>query len=503
MMAAFLLSRLTGLFRTVAISYQFGTGPQLDAYFAANRLSDTLFQVVAGGAVSAAFIPVLAAYLTRGQRAEAWRMVSALVSIAVGLMVPLSLALALLAPLVVRLWGGFDPAQHELAVGMLRILLISPTAFALGTLLTSVLNAEGRFLLAALAPSAYNLGIIFGALVLSRWYGVRGLAIGAALGALCYLLVQLPGMVQVGLRLRPWLGLGDPGVRRVGKLMAPRALGLAVTQLNFLVISVLASPIEGAITALDYGWTLMMLPLGLFAMAISTAVFPTLAAQTASDELGEMTRTLVGALRVILYLTVPAAAGLMLLGGPIVQALLERGEFGPASAGLTVVALRFYAIGLPGQATVEIVTRAFYALHDTRTPVAVAALAMATNFLLGLLLRPWLGHGGLALALSVASLLEAGLLVGLARRRLRDLDAARLLASAGRSLAGAAVLALALALVAGPVERLIEASGQVERLAILAVAVAVGATVYVVATLALRAEEPRQLFGLARRGLGS
>src|SRR5437867_9052724 len=268
MMAAYLLSRLTGLLRTVAISSRFGTGPELDAYFAANRLSDTLFQVVAGGAVSAAFIPVLAGYLTRGERAEAWRMVSALFSIAVALMVPLSLLLALLAPLVVRLWGGFDPEQHDLAVGMLRILLISPTAFALGTLITSVLNAEGRFLLAALAPSAYNLGIIVGALVLAAWQGVYGLAIGASLGAVLYLVIQLPGLLQARGRVRPWLGFDHPGVRRVGKLMAPRTLGLAVAQLNFLVISVLASPIPGGITSLDYAWTLMMLPLGLFAMAI-------------------------------------------------------------------------------------------------------------------------------------------------------------------------------------------------------------------------------------------
>ncbi|HEV8632622.1 MAG TPA: murein biosynthesis integral membrane protein MurJ [Chloroflexota bacterium] len=503
MMAAFLLSRVTGLLRTVAISSRFGTGPELDAYFAANRLSDTLFQVVAGGAVSAAFIPVLAGYLTRGERAEAWRMVSALFSIAVALMVPLSLLLALLAPLVVQLWGGFDPGQHDLAVGMLRILLISPTAFALGTLITSVLNAEGRFLLAALAPSAYNLGIIVGALVLAAWQGVYGLALGASLGAVLYLVIQLPGLLQARARVRPWLGLDHPGVRRVGKLMAPRTLGLAVAQLNFLVISVLASPIPGGITSLDYAWTLMMLPHGLFAMAISTAVFPTLAAQTASDQLAEMTRTLAGTLRVILYLTVPASAGLLVLGEPIVRALLERGQFGAGSTALTVVALRFYALGLLGQATVEIVTRAFYALHDTRTPVAIAALALGANFLLGLLLRPLLGHGGLALALSLASLLEAVLLVGLARRRLHGLDEARLVASGLRSLAGAAVLALALALVAGPIEGLIETSGQVERLAIVALAVGLGASVYVAATLALRSEEPRQLLGLARRSLGA
>jgi putative peptidoglycan lipid II flippase len=502
-MLGFLLSRVTGLLRTVVIGYRFGTGPDLDAYLVANRISDTLFQIVAGGAVSAAFIPVLAVYLGRDDRAEAWRLVSALFTIAVALMVPLSVLLAVFAEDVMGIAGGFDAERRRLSADMLRILLISPTVFALGTLATSVLNKEGRFLLPALAPTAYNLGIVGGALLLAEPLGIRGLAVGASVGAVLYWLIQLPGLAGVGLRYQPWLGLGHGGVRSVGRLVVPRMLGLAVAQLNFLVIFALASPIPGAIAALDYAWTLVMLPLGLFAMAISTAVFPTLAEQGAADELAELTRTLSGTLRVILYLTIPATAGLIALGEPLVRALLERGEFDASSTALTVVALRFYAVGLIGQAAVEIVTRAFYALQDTRTPVLIAFAAMAANLALGVALRPALGHGGLALSLSLASLLEAALLVVIARRRLRGLDEARLLVSALRSAAGAALVALTL-LLAAPAFHTVEATaGDLGRLLLLGLGVAVGAGVYLLATVALRSEEPTQLLGVVRRRLGA
>ena len=502
-MAGFLLSRVTGLLRTVAIGYRFGTGGELDAYLVANRISDTLFQIVAGGAVSAAFIPVLAVYLGRDDRAEAWRLVSALFTIAVALMVPLSVLLAVFAEPVMGLAGGFDAEQRRLAADMLRILLISPTVFALGTLATSVLNKEGRFLLPALAPTAYNLGIIGGAVFLAEPLGVRGLAVGASIGAVLYWLIQLPGLAGVGLRYRPWLGLGHGGVRSVGRLVVPRMLGLAAAQLNFLVIFALASPIPGAIAALDYAWALAMLPTGLFAMAISTAVFPTLAEQGAADQLADLTHTLAGTLRVILYLTIPASAGLIVLAEPLVRALLERGEFDAGSTALTVVALRYYAIGLLGLGAVEIVTRAFYALHDTRTPVLIAAAAMAANFALGVALRPALGHGGLALALSLASLLEAGLLLAIVRRRLRGLDEPRLIGSTLRSLVSAALLSLLLLLAAPTLDGLGASVGDLGRLALLGAGVAAGAAVYLLATIALRSEEPTQLLGVVRRRLGA
>lgn len=502
-MAAFLASRVSGLLRTIAVSYRFGTGPELDAYVAAMRIPDFLFQVVAGGAVASAFIPVLAGYLARDDQAGAWRVVSGLLTLAIAVMAPLSALIAVLAPEVMRVVApDFGDEQRLLAASLARIVLVSPTLFALGTLIASVLNAHQRFLLAALAPTLYNLGIIAGAIGLARPLGIRGLALGAALGAAAYLAIQLPGLPRLGFRYRPTLGLSDPGIRQVGALMAPRTLGLAVAQVNFVVIVALASAIPGAITALDYAWTLMMLPLGIFAMAISTAVFPTLADQTARDRVDEMVRTLTSTLRVILYLTIPASVGLALLAGPIVRLLLERGQFDAASTALTVGALRFYAVGLLGQAAVEIVTRAFYALQDTRTPVAVAAATMLLNLTLGLLLRPLLGHGGLALALSLASLAEAIALIVLARRRLGTLHEGQVVRSAARSAIGAAGLAAVVVPLAQALAPMVDNGGPIGRLLAVGLEVGVGAAAYVAVTVLLRAEEPARVFALLRRRMG-
>lgn len=504
MVAAFVLSRLTGLLRTVAISYRFGTGPELDAYVAAIRVPDLLFQVVVGGAVSSAFIPVLTAYLARKDNAGAWRTVSGLFTLALLGLTPLCFLLMLFAPQVMALVApGFDPAKRALSAELARILLLSPIFFALGTFATSILNAHQRFMLAALAPTVYNLGIILGALVLARPLGIHGLALGAALGAAGYLLVQLPGLIRCGLVFRPTLGLADAGVRRVGQLMLPRVFGLAVTQLNYLVIVILASPIPGALTALDYAWTLMMLPLGIFAMAISTAVFPTLADQSARDELAAMVGTLVGALRVIFYLTIPATVGLVVMAEPIVRFVLERGEFSAASTALTVYALRFYAIGLLGQAAIEIVTRAFYALEDTRTPVLVAAGAMILNLTLALLLRPGLGYGGLALALSISALVEAALLLGLARRRFGSLDEPRLIGSAAKSLAGALALVALVIPTGWAIAGVLPGNGPVERLAAVVLPIVVGGFAYLATTILLRAEEPLHMRELAQRRMRS
>jgi putative peptidoglycan lipid II flippase len=502
LMAAFLLSRMTGLLRTIVISYHYGTGRELDAYVAAMRIPDFLFQVVAGGAVASAFIPVLAGYLAQDDAAGAWRLVSGLMTLAVAVMAPLSIAIWLLAPQAMAIVAPeFPPEQQALAASLARIVLVSPTLFALGTLTTSVLNAHQRFLFAAVAPTYYNLGIILGAVILSDRFGIHGLAIGAALGAAAYLAIQVPGLIRCGFRYRPALGLTDPGVRKVGALMAPRTLGLAVSQINFVVVVALASAIPGAITALDYAWTLMMLPLGIFAMAISTAVFPTLADQTARDRLDEMVATLTGTLRVILYLTIPASAGLIVLGEPIVQLLLERGEFTAASTALTVQALRLYALGLLGQAAVEIVTRAFYALQDTRTPVLVAGLAMVVNLALAFPLRHWLGHGGLALAVSLAALTEAAALLLLARRRLGRLGGRAVVATALRSLVGAG----ALALVVWPITAWLAPlgdSGLLGRTVEVGAAIVAGGLVYVATTAILGSEEPARVFRLALRRAG-
>ncbi len=482
------------------VSYQFGTTTQMDAYLAAIRIPDLLFQVLIGGAVSAAFIPVLTRFLADNDRDGEWRLVSSLLTLAATIMVPFCLLLAIFAPEVMG-WiaPAFPAEQRMVSVRLARILLISPVFFAIGTFATSVLNAHRRFLLAALAPTAYNLGIIGGALFLSGPFGIDGLAMGAATGAGLYLAIQIPGLWQIGLRFRPRLGIRDAAVQTVGQLTIPRTFGLAVTQLNYLAIVAMASSIPGAIAALDYAWTLMMLPLGIFAMAISTAVFPTLADQRARQMVDQMLATLTSSLRAILYLTIPAAIGLAVLSEPIVRLLLQRGEFSPDSTALTVYALRFYAIGILGQATIEILTRAFYAAHDTRTPVIVAGFGMLVTIGLGLMLREGLGHGGLALALSIASLLEATIMIALVAIRIGPLDFASIARSIFRSLLGGLVMAAVTVGTLGFLASGLRGDSTIVRAILALIPIIVGGIAYISVTLLLRSEEPITMLGLMRR----
>lgn len=490
-MAAYVSSRLTGLLRDVAISYRFGTGPQLDAYNAAIAVPDLIFQVVAGAAVASAFIPVYTSYLARDDQDEAWTMLSIFFTLSVVVLLPIVLVMMIVAPLVMRvLVPQFTPEYQLLAANLARIVLLAPVFFTLGCFITSVLNAHKRFFLAAAAPTCYNAGIIVGAVLLGRYFGIYGLALGALLGSMLFLTVQLPGLRQIGIVFRPRLALRHAGVVAVARLMGPRAIGLAVSQINFLVTVYLASGIGGGISSLRYAWQLTLLPLGVFAMAISTAVFPSLAEQSATESHDELRRTLLNAMRFILYLTIPASIGLIVLGQPVVRLLYERGQFTAESTAITGDALRLYALGLFGMATTEIVTRAFYALHDTVTPVKVAALGMIVNLGLALVLIRPMGENGLALATAVASTVEASVLFACAQRRIPGLQTHDLASSALKSIAAAALMGavvLAFDAIAAPLGRPL--GGAI----LVGSSIVLGGGVYLATTLALRSDEVGQL----------
>ncbi|MFN2225821.1 MAG: murein biosynthesis integral membrane protein MurJ, partial [Anaerolineae bacterium] len=276
-MALFVVSRALGLLREVVISHRFGTGGELDAYLAAFRLPDILFQIVAGGALASAFLPTFATLLAGDDDEGAWRLASAVINLVLILTAVLSVAAALAAPWLVRtvVAPGFPPARQDLTAGLMRLMLLTPTVFGVSGVVMGILNARQHFLLPALAPIVYNLGIIGGAVLLAPRLGVQGLALGVVVGALGHLLVQLPGLARHGLRYSPVLGLRDPGVHEVGRLMLPRVLGLAAVQVNFLVNTILASGlVAGSLAAINYAWLLMLLPQGVFAQSVATAAFP-------------------------------------------------------------------------------------------------------------------------------------------------------------------------------------------------------------------------------------
>jgi putative peptidoglycan lipid II flippase len=443
-MLFFVLSRLTGLLREIIIGAQFGTSAELDAYLAAFRVPDLLFQLVAGGALSSAFIPTFAGYWAQDDSAGAWRLFSRTVNLVTLILVVLA-ALAAIFALPLVQWviaPGFSAEQQALTARLMRWMLVGTVVFGASGLVMAALNALQHFLLPAAAPILYNLGIIAGALVLAPVIGIYGLAAGAVAGSFAHFLVQLPALWRQRAVYRPILSVRDPGVREVMRLMGPRVLGLLFVQLHFLVNTILASGLAtGSLSALNYAWLLMLLPLGVFAQAIATAVFPTFAAQVAAGEAAAMRAAFGLVLRMVFFLTIPAAVGLWVLGVPLIRVLLERGEFGAESTALVAVALRAYAIGLTAHAAVEISVRAFYALHNTWTPVLIGVAAMTLNIGLSLWWVQRFDHAGLALANSAATTLEMFGLFWLLRRRMGGLQASRLLRTVARSLAAAAAMA--------------------------------------------------------------
>lgn len=458
-MVAFVLSRVSGLVREVLLGSAFGTTSELDAFRAASRVTETLYLLIAGGALGSAFIPTFHVYLARGERRTAWRVASAVMNLVFVISLAGALVTALIAPWLVAqvLAPGYDVATEALTVSLLRWQLLSIVIFAVSGLLMGILNANDHFLLPALAPSLYNGGIIAGVLLLQGRYGVYSAAVGTVAGALMHLLVQLPALRKLDWDYVPTLGLRLEGVREVGRLMGPRVLGIAVTQLNFWVNINLGSRItgEGVVSALTYGWILMLFPQGILAQSIAVVLFPSFSAQAARAQYAEMRATLAVAIRALLYLTVPATVGLIVLGKPLVELLFMHGAFGIRAVDMVAWALAWYAVGLAAHSVLEVVTRAFYALHDTATPVWVGGGAMALNVVLSIALmgafgrigvhvldayEPWVPLGGLALANSLATIVETLTLTLLLRGRMGGLEGRQLLSSGWRIVAAAAAM---------------------------------------------------------------
>ncbi len=456
----FLASKITGILDDLILARIIGPGRALDAYYAAFGLPDLLFTLVAGGALASALIPVISGLIAR-DRPAAWQLVSAVINLAFLVTLIGSAVLALTAPWVVnqlfgcgldpdqrRLIGecGFDPDQQLLTANLMRVILISTAIFSISAIVMSALQAHQHFLLPALAPIMYNLGILAGVILLAPRIGVWGAALGVVAGALLHLLVQAPGLIRYGARWTPRFSLGDPHVRRVLVLLAPRVAGLGVVQLSAVVSASLASQLSpGSVTALNYGWRVMQLPETVIATAIATAVFPTFSELAARGQREELRATISTVLRTLLALTVPATIGLIALGRPFVRVMFEGGLFEAADTDAVVWALQGYAIGLIGHSTLEVSARAFYAQQDTRTPLLVAIGAMLVSVMTSLALRGPLGHAGLALGNSIGVSVEVLVLLLIARRRLNGLDERRIALALARFVAGSIAMAVSIA----------------------------------------------------------
>jgi putative peptidoglycan lipid II flippase len=403
---AFLASRILGWLRLVVIGNSFDPR-DLDTFFAAFRLPDLIFQLVAAGAVGSAMIPIVAGLIATGEQPRAWRVVSTVVNLMLVALGVLAVVIALAAPIVMRVvTPGFDEIQLARTVELTRIMLLSPIFLALGAVATSVLNAGGRFAAAAIAPIVYNLAII-------------GLALGVVCGSLGHLVVQLRGLGRLGFDYQPEIDLRDRHARDALKLMAPRAVGLGAGQITFVVVTSLASNLgAGAITAYNIAFTLLQIPIGVIGVPLGVVVFPSLSREVALGRLTEYVGLLTRALRLLLYVMLPVGGLLAILRRQVVTLLFDYGRFDAAALELTANTLLFFLVGLAAHALIAVLARGFYARQDTRTPVAAAVLAVVINSTLATILVGPLGLGGIALAIAAAAWIEALVLLWLLATRL-------------------------------------------------------------------------------------
>ncbi len=463
------VDKLLGLFRQVIIGRQFGISAELDVFNAANNLPDLLFALISGGALSIALIPVLSAAMEAEGRQALWDLFSRVANIAFLITGALAIVIALFAQQLVQaelgVAPGFRPELQNLVADLMRLNLVATLIFSLSGLIAAGLQANQHFLLPALAPVLYDVGQIFGAVVLApaegytlagitlpaAGLGVHGLVYGVILGALLHLGIQVPGLVRYRFRWAPRLGWDHPGVRRVARLMGPRILTIGAFQLIFVVQDNLASRLDvGSVTALAYGWLIMQVPETIIGTAIGIALLPTISEHFARRDDEAFEGSLRRALGSMLALTLPAAVLMMVGIRPLIAAAFG---FDPAGTDLVTWAARAYLIGLVGHSLLEVAARAFYARQNARTPLLATALNALVFVALSTLLFRRLGAMGIALSNSLAFSLEALLLLILLARLFPGLARERrtlLRVGTGTALAGALAYAVTQGLPAGP-----------------------------------------------------
>ncbi|RJP46963.1 MAG: murein biosynthesis integral membrane protein MurJ [Anaerolineaceae bacterium] len=503
-MIAIVIGQLAGLVRSMIVASAF-PAHELDAFSAANRVSETLFNLIAAGALGSAFLPTFTSLLVTDNRKAAWKLASSLINLVTLILCVAALLAAVFAPQIVRylLAPGLsaDTAQFQLTIDLLRIQSISAILFGIGGLVVSILNAHQVFFVPQLTAAMYQLGQIFGVLVLRHWLGIYGLAWGVVIGSALFLLIQLPSLFKLKGEFSPSLGLANPDVHKVIQLMGPRVFGAAIVQLNFWVNTNLGSRmVEGSLISLSYGFMLMLMAQAAIAQSVAIAAMPTFSAQHALGKQDEMRSSLASALRGMFLLALPASLGLMILAHPIVSMLYQRGEFNALTAEMTAWALTWYAAGLVGHAIMEVLTRAFFAQHDTKTPVIIGTVAMLLNVIFSIGFSRlfstlgWFPLGGLAFANSLATALEATALFIVMRKRLGGIEGAHI----AQGLAYASIAGLGMSLALG---LWMQVGGGWNRWIVGLGGVAVGGIVYGLVMLALRVPEIQGIMKMVTRKL--
>lgn len=455
---ASLLSRIVGLVRERVFTTEFGAGDVFDAFVAAFRVPDFIFNLIVIGALSAAFIPLFTTKVVAGEHGEgsAFSFAVSILNIMILVVSIFSILFIIFAPVLVPLIApGFSGDKLQLTISLSRVMALQPILLAVSFVFSGVLNSYKRFVVYALAPILYNIGIIFGVEVLVPVMGLMGIAWGVVIGAALHALVQLPSVIYIGFRWKPILISSLKDVQSVWRMMVPRIFGLAAQQINLLVVTFLGSGLlAGSIAVFHLANNIQHIPIGIFGIAFSQAAFPTLAEQAARGDRAAFRKTLSHTFRYILFFVIPISAFFFLLRAEIVRVLFGSGAFDWEDTQLTFETFGLLMMSVFAQATIPLLTRAFYAYHDTKTPVAITAVSVVLNITLAFYLSSLYGVQGLAMAFSIAAVVQLMMLLGVLHWRVEGLDDAQIIRSIARIVAAtilAAVVVQLLKVVVGSV----------------------------------------------------
>jgi putative peptidoglycan lipid II flippase len=502
-----LFSRILGLVREQVFAALLGAGLHADAFRIAFKIPNLLRDMFAEGALSAAFVPTYARVLKVEGRESAMRLASRLLTLlAVGLGILVLVAIVFARPFVSLLAPGYDqvPGKFEVTVRLTRIMmpflpLVSFAAVAMG-----MLNAEARFGPPAFAPAMFNVvAILWGAglwaLGFDPAHVAIGWAVGTLLGGVAQFAIQVPPLRERGWRFAPEWAPRDPGIRRIGSLMAPATVGLAAVQINIFVNTVFASYEPGAVSWLEYAFRILYLPIGIFGVAVGTVATSGLARRAAEGDMNGLRATLREALSIVTFLSVPATVGIIVLAGPIVRLLYERGRFSPHDTASTASALWIYSLGLVAYTAVKVLAPAFYALGTPRIPLLASALAVTTNLLINLLTFQRFGYRAVALGASLGSIANALVLVVAIQGRAGGVIDREVRSRLGRILLAALLMAPVAWLSWRGLEGAFGTQGLVAQALTCLVPVCLGVLAYGGASGLLGLPEAGQILGLLRR----
>lgn len=485
--AASLISRLLGILRDRVLAGEFGAGAELDMYYTAFRVPDLVFNLLVLGALSAGFIPIFVNHLKN--KKKAWELVNVVLNVMFFGLIIISGFLIFLAPHLIKLIApGFPKEQLLITANLSRIMFLSPILLGISGIFGGVLQSFRRFFIYSIAPILYNIGIIIGVLFFVPIFGIYGLAWGVVFGALMHMSIQSAALFSLGYRYQFLINLNHPGLRKIFKMMVPRTLGLLVSQINFLIVTIIGSTLAvGSIAIFNLASNIQSFPLGIFGISFAIAAFPTMS--ELANKKKKFIKVFSLTIRQILFFILPASAMLIVLRAQVVRVILGSGLFDWEDTILTLETLSLFAISLFAQALALVLIRAFYAQKDSKTPLYTGLISVFANIILAIILIEPLGVAGLALAFSLSNVLNLVLLFLILHSRLGKLDGQKITISSIKILIATFMLAITAQAIKYPIEQIMGLE-TFFAVAVQAAAAALGGSaVYLLSCWLMRSEE--------------